>query len=75
MLILFEPWRDVMDLKTIHLTWQEAFQSWRVSANYSPEIDQILNNMNLLNECKDSKDRFEDPLKMFLSGPPGTGKS
>ena len=56
MLIVFKPWRDAMDLKTTHLSWHEAFQSWKTSADYTPEINQLLNNMNLLNECKDSRD-------------------
>jgi hypothetical protein len=53
MLILFKPWNDPKALKNIGQSWADAFTSWTFSAHAS----SIMKNMNVLNECKDARDR------------------
>ena len=52
MLILFKPWRTEADLRGDAKDWSEAFS--RFAETCTPEIRGILNNMQLLHECKDS---------------------
>jgi hypothetical protein len=54
MLILFKPWRSVSDLKKGTQSWTEVFDEFRHTC--SPAITYILNNMQILHECKDSRD-------------------
>ncbi|KAG1799397.1 uncharacterized protein HD556DRAFT_1231578 [Suillus plorans] len=54
MLILFKPWRSVSDLKQATQSWTESFETFRRTCNEN--IVFILNNMQLLYECKDSCD-------------------
>ncbi|KAF6753110.1 hypothetical protein DFP72DRAFT_849477 [Ephemerocybe angulata] len=54
MLIFFKPWMCKNDLKHPTESWLEAFQSW---ANTAPaEHLQRVKNMQILHECRDSRD-------------------
>ncbi|KAJ3880112.1 hypothetical protein F5051DRAFT_298607, partial [Lentinula edodes] len=54
MLILFKPWRTVEDLCLSNETWDEAFTSFLAICN--PLTKSIIDNMQILHECKDSRD-------------------
>ncbi|KAJ3009702.1 hypothetical protein NUW54_g2705 [Trametes sanguinea] len=54
MTALFVPWRDVHDLKRSDEDWISALQ--RHKSGFSPEVLAILENMQLVHECKDSRD-------------------
>lgn len=54
MLILFKPWRNLAQLKEEFSTWEEAFQSFNDAA--SPRVLKIMENMQRLHECRDSRD-------------------
>lgn len=54
MLILFKPWRNLMQLKEEFSSWEEAFQSFNDAA--SPRVLKIMENMQRLHECRDSRD-------------------
>ncbi|KAJ7927863.1 hypothetical protein B0H13DRAFT_1569799, partial [Mycena leptocephala] len=55
MMILFKPWRELRDLKNVGETWSAAFERTQFSGNAL----QIMTNMNVENECKDTKDKYE----------------
>lgn len=55
MLILFKPWRDAVDLKMNSTTWEDAFLSFRDTAQ--PSVLKVIENMQRLHECKDSRDK------------------
>ncbi|KAG2091995.1 uncharacterized protein F5147DRAFT_537571, partial [Suillus discolor] len=52
MLLLFTSWCSFTELKGEHTTWHEAFEAYE----FSPELQSIINNMNVENECKDARD-------------------
>jgi hypothetical protein len=54
MLILFKPWRSVCDLKQAEQSWTDSFEKFRRICD--KKIDSVLNNMQILHECKDSRD-------------------
>ena len=54
MLILFKPWCVISDLQNPGEPWAEAFD--RFVGTSSERIRRILNNMQVLHECKDAKD-------------------
>lgn len=54
MLILFKPWRCLTDLKRSSVNWSDAFQEFQI--NCSARYLGIMHNMQLLHECKDSRD-------------------
>ncbi|KAI9067030.1 hypothetical protein FKP32DRAFT_1532147, partial [Trametes sanguinea] len=54
MLILFKPWREPRDLITTGSSWEEAFQ--QTVDDLDERFHQIMNNFQLLHECKDSRD-------------------
>ncbi|KAH9855862.1 hypothetical protein C2E23DRAFT_703266, partial [Lenzites betulinus] len=58
MLILFIPWRRASDLFHDGETWTEAFERQRHSL--SETRLSIINNMNVLTECRDARDAFRD---------------
>lgn len=61
MLLIYKPWRTVSDLKEAGKSWHESFEDWKRSPEFSPEIKSLLANMQLLHECKDSRDNhFKD---------------
>ncbi|THU87488.1 hypothetical protein K435DRAFT_681605, partial [Dendrothele bispora CBS 962.96] len=55
MLILFKPWVTVNDLKTETQTWKEAYNEF-LENTCSPRLHRIIDNMQLLHECRDSRD-------------------
>jgi hypothetical protein len=54
MLILFKPWRTAEDLRTPDQTWADAFSEFVKMCDDSTK--SILNNMQVLHECRDAKD-------------------
>ncbi|EGO30436.1 hypothetical protein SERLADRAFT_444353 [Serpula lacrymans var. lacrymans S7.9] len=52
MLILFKPWRRPSDLRSTNESWTEAFQRY----DFSPKHKTLMANMNVENECKDTRD-------------------
>lgn len=55
MLILFKPWRNVDDLLNGHSSWVDAYTSFQ--SDPDPERSRIIENMQLLNQCKDARDK------------------
>jgi len=54
MLILFKPWRHAADLCEVGQTWESSFNEFM---EHCPErFKVIMNNMQILHECKDSRD-------------------
>ncbi|KAJ7157827.1 hypothetical protein C8R46DRAFT_816163, partial [Mycena filopes] len=54
MLILFKPWRHTSDLVTEDQTWLQAYQQFLGVC--SADVLAVIDNMQLLHECKDSRD-------------------
>lgn len=54
MLILFKPWYNVSDLCPAEHTWSEAFTAF--SDICDPSLKRVIDNMQILHECKDSCD-------------------
>ena len=54
MLILFKPWQKEADLRGDSTTWTEAFEEFQKSC--TKETRKVMDNMQILHECKDSKD-------------------
>ncbi|THU80764.1 hypothetical protein K435DRAFT_601462, partial [Dendrothele bispora CBS 962.96] len=54
MLILFKPWVTISDLKREDESWEEAYRSFLNDCG--PRIQRIIDNMQLLHECRDSRD-------------------
>ena len=58
MLILFKPWRNAADLRNQGETWLAAFENFKHLC--SSNIITLMNNMQLLHECKENgHDHFE----------------
>ena len=53
MLVLFKPWRKEADLRGSAASWPEAFNQFMESCD--KETQGVMNNMQILHECKDSK--------------------
>ncbi|PBK65644.1 hypothetical protein ARMSODRAFT_860094, partial [Armillaria solidipes] len=54
MLILFKPWRHASDLRADGQSWVDAFHAFREVC--TERITFIMNNMQILHECWDSRD-------------------
>jgi hypothetical protein len=54
MLILFKPWRNSEDLRQQGQSWVDAYEQFLDTC--SEEIRSYIDNMQLLHECKDSRD-------------------
>lgn len=54
MLILFKPWRTVSDLKETDEGWVLAFEKFLATCPL--RLRKIMDNMQVLHECKDSRD-------------------
>ncbi|KAJ7036752.1 hypothetical protein C8F04DRAFT_895330, partial [Mycena alexandri] len=54
MLILFKPWRHAIDLRDPDQTWSAAYAEFLPMCD--PEHIERIENMQLLHECKDSRD-------------------
>ncbi|TEB29564.1 hypothetical protein FA13DRAFT_1632013, partial [Coprinellus micaceus] len=54
MLLFFKPWVKLTDLKESFETWQDAFADFETTCPMV--VKTIMDNMQLLHECRDSKD-------------------
>ncbi|KAJ7194624.1 hypothetical protein C8J57DRAFT_1108526 [Mycena rebaudengoi] len=54
MLIFFKPWRHAQDLKGPHLSWEQAFDEFIAACPQS--VLSKMNNIQILHECRDSRD-------------------
>ncbi|KAK0452779.1 uncharacterized protein EV420DRAFT_1244913, partial [Desarmillaria tabescens] len=54
MLLLFKPWVSAGDLHDVGQTWETAFSEFIKMAG--PEVLKVINNMQIMHECKDSRD-------------------
>lgn len=54
MLIFFKPWVVVSELKNSRQSWEDAYKEFVQSAK--PRIRKLIDNMQLLHECRDSRD-------------------
>ena len=54
MLILFKPWRSFSDLREQAQSWGIAFETYTQQMNLRHK--EIINNMQVLHECRDSRD-------------------
>ncbi|KAJ7717463.1 hypothetical protein B0H16DRAFT_1206583, partial [Mycena metata] len=54
MLIFFKPWRHASDLRQVGQTWRAAYEEFL--PHCAPENLERIENMQLLHECKDSRD-------------------
>lgn len=54
MLILFKPWRNACDLRNPNQSWADAFNGFL--SQCSEKHRAVINNMQMLHECKDSRD-------------------
>lgn len=59
-LTLFCPWRNVLDICEIDQLWSDALKIRR--STFSIMSDKVINNIQLLNECK--KDRDQDLFQL-----------
>ena len=54
MLILFKPWRSATDLRADSPSWPAAYRD--EFEHFPSEVREVLDNMQLLHECRDSRD-------------------
>ncbi|KZV89334.1 hypothetical protein EXIGLDRAFT_574920, partial [Exidia glandulosa HHB12029] len=54
MLILFKPWRSAKDLRTSGQSWPDAFEQFKAQCLRAHV--RVMDNMQILHECKDSRD-------------------
>ncbi|KAJ7779030.1 hypothetical protein B0H16DRAFT_1214804, partial [Mycena metata] len=54
MLILFKPWRNASDLRAPGQRWSQAYAEFLLTCPV--EAVERIENMQLLHECKDSRD-------------------
>ncbi|KAI9059343.1 hypothetical protein FKP32DRAFT_1528435, partial [Trametes sanguinea] len=54
MMLLFKPWRRASDLAPVAKTWSEQFEEELV--NLDREHVKIMENLQIMHECKDSRD-------------------
>lgn len=56
MLMFFKPWRHATDLRAVGQSWSTAFAEFSTSDLHTEHVSQIIGNMQILHECKDSRD-------------------
>ncbi|KAJ3858404.1 hypothetical protein EV359DRAFT_6393, partial [Lentinula novae-zelandiae] len=54
MLMFFKPWREAADLQEHYVCWADAFTNF--SENCSDKVKKMMDNMQILHECRDSRD-------------------
>ena len=54
MLILFVPWREPSDLRSVGESWRDAFD--RQKPSIPPMQMKVIENMNVFSECRDVRD-------------------
>ncbi|KAF8235803.1 hypothetical protein L208DRAFT_1221316, partial [Tricholoma matsutake] len=57
MLILFKPWRIAFDLHQPNESGSTAFANYKSSPCCPNEFKELMDNMQLLHECKDNHDQ------------------
>ncbi|KAJ7733053.1 hypothetical protein DFH07DRAFT_755040, partial [Mycena maculata] len=55
MFISFQPWRHADDLRQPSRSWQEAYAEL-LRDDCPQEVLECINNMQILHECRDSRD-------------------
>lgn len=66
MLILFKPWRVINDLKKPTQTWEEAYSEHL--PKFSPQHRAVIENIQKLHECKDSRDEHYAQRRLRIRG-------
>ncbi|KAF8225143.1 hypothetical protein L208DRAFT_1307634, partial [Tricholoma matsutake] len=56
MLMLFKPWQTAMDLREGYCKWSNTFTAFMETLPHNHCIQNIINHMQILHECKDSHD-------------------
>ncbi|KAF8059273.1 hypothetical protein FPV67DRAFT_1426489, partial [Lyophyllum atratum] len=56
MLIFFHPWRHATDLRRPEEDWGTAFERLLGANTGEPRVREIMDNMQILHECKDERD-------------------
>ena len=54
MITLFKPWRSADDLKSITITWDEAYYNY----NFTERQVELMYNFNIRYECYNAKDNY-----------------
>lgn len=63
MLILFKPWWHAEDLRSPSQKWSNTFEQFH--KNCDPHFIKVMNNMQILHECKDSSiDHFKHSTRL-----------
>lgn len=73
MLILFKPWTTPADLKPANLSWADAFDQFTQSEDILYEHMEIVNNLQFLHECRDSRDHDAAKRRISREMPRGNG--
>ncbi|KAH9903513.1 hypothetical protein C8Q73DRAFT_619981, partial [Cubamyces lactineus] len=66
MLVLFVPWRHPRDLKGESETWTRAYE--RREGEISKDCARIVDNMNVLEECRDARDAMRAKVAVTEAG-------
>ncbi len=69
MLILFKPWVGPRDLRDNNQSWSDAFAAF--FGNAQPSVLKVLDNMQILHECRDSRDNHYAARHARLSNASG----
>ena len=75
MLLFFKPWRQIFDLKPLEQSWESAFNEFVNSEGCTQKIAQMMRNMQMLHECKDSRDNHFAQRRAHISFPMRDGSS
>lgn len=67
MLIMFKPWRIPSQIRENNSSWQSAFACFRDRDDMNLHHLKIMDNINMLHECKESRDK--DYQRRFRSNP------
>lgn len=68
MLILFKPWRHPKDLLGDCSSWEDAFQQFVASDQCTRRVLELLDNMQVFHECRDSRDDHYRNRRTRLAG-------
>jgi hypothetical protein len=76
MLILFKPWRTLLDLREADESWEHSFGE--LSSRMNEGHQHVVDNMQVLHECRDSRNdhmqtRFRERTKGNAGRVPGDG--
>ncbi|KAF8220330.1 hypothetical protein L208DRAFT_1334416, partial [Tricholoma matsutake] len=65
LIILFKPWRTAFDLHQPNESCSTAFENYRSSTCCPNEFKELMDNMQLLHECKDKCDDIAQGINDF----------